>query len=117
MTIRKIGDAPDVVFAPLENMPLLSAMDDMRKPISPRATIAPPKMEAGYSDIGLRGLGETWSVEEGMMFCSIDGFPFDDRWSNEAELAALLPCAGSSCCWLRDAGVVVSCFRSEVPQK
>src|ERR1700761_8213017 len=37
----------------VRHMPLLSASDEMRKPISPRATIAHPSIDAGYRDTGL----------------------------------------------------------------
>ena len=36
---------------------LLSAMEDIRKPISPRAVIAQPMIEAGYSDSGFAPAG------------------------------------------------------------
>lgn len=35
------------------NTPLLSAIDEIKKPISPRAVIAQPTMDAGYSDFGM----------------------------------------------------------------
>jgi hypothetical protein len=58
VTIKKIGDEPDsALVVPGENIPLLSAMEDIRKPISPRATMALPKIDAGYREIGFRGLG------------------------------------------------------------
>lgn len=35
------------------SIPLLSAIDDIRKPISPRAVIAKPTIDAGYIERGL----------------------------------------------------------------
>lgn len=58
--IKKISDAPSVeaelVEDDEEKIPLLSATDEIKKPISPRAIMAKDMMPAGYSDRGLLGV-------------------------------------------------------------
>lgn len=45
-----------------EKTPLLSAMEEIRKPISPRAVMAQPRIEAGYRDRGLASAGVVCEV-------------------------------------------------------
>lgn len=53
ITTRYISDGPSEDS--LENIPWLSAIEAMRYPTSPRATIANPRMEGGYRDFGFGG--------------------------------------------------------------
>lgn len=59
VTIKKISS-----LFPVEKIPLLSAREEIRKPISPRETIAKPRIEAGWRDRGFRGLLERWLLGE-----------------------------------------------------
>lgn len=47
---RKMSELPPSGGEP--NTPLLSASEEIKKPISPRATIALPSINDGYSDCG-----------------------------------------------------------------
>lgn len=54
-----------------EYIPLLSATDDIRNPISPRAVMAHPRIEAGYKERGLELLGSWCATPPGTVeFCS-----------------------------------------------
>ena len=62
VTIKKISDSRSAFEGFVDfceaNMPLLSASADMRKPISPLATMADESMAGGYREIGFFGSGD-----------------------------------------------------------
>ncbi len=66
MTMRKISELSFLVVLPsrvlLAKIPRLSATDAMRKPISPRETIAVPRIEAGYNDKGFSGFTDAFKA-------------------------------------------------------
>lgn len=63
VTTRKISSGPLDEAEAEENIPLLSAIDEIKNPISPRATIALPIIAPGYSEMGFLGSGEvSWAA-------------------------------------------------------
>lgn len=66
MTMRKISELSFLVGLPsrvlLAKIPRLSATDAMRKPISPRETMAVARIEAGYNDKGFSGFTDAFEA-------------------------------------------------------
>lgn len=56
VTTRKLSELLPLV-GDREYTPLLSAIEEIKNPISPRAVIAHPRIEAGYRDRGLISVG------------------------------------------------------------
>lgn len=70
VTIRKSSEGRSGAPACPLKMPVLSARAEIKKPISPRATMAHPRMQAGYVEIGISGSGDALLVGESVDWVS-----------------------------------------------
>lgn len=61
VTTRKISELVCLSDSDAK-MRWLSPREEMRKPISPRAVIAQPRIDAGYIDLGLIPAGAAWGL-------------------------------------------------------
>lgn len=64
VTTRYISELPSLGLEKEAKRPVVSAMEAMRKPISPRAVMAVPSIAAGYRERGFLGLGGALEVTE-----------------------------------------------------